>query len=787
MRWAWLERSFLSRYAFAAAIVLFAAATHWMLLPYTQGRIPFLLFLPAIIFVTVLAGRGPGHLVLLAGAINATLQFAPIYSLQVAELPDRISLLAYALTGLFLVYVGHRLRSSARREYHDLQTLHELSTSLVSTADVREQLRLILQSLAQMHGTDQGLISLCDRASNTLRVVSSLRFSAEAVRKMQALKGGEGTCGTACAEGRRVVIEDINRAACSASFRELATQEGFCAVHSTPIKSTGGDILGVISLHFAARRRPTRREVSLADICAAKAAVAIERNAAEELANEREQQFRTVLEASAVPFSILEPVRDDAGRVIDFRWTYVNAAAARIIGRSRKHLIGRTVGEVLPGHWDHPGLLQMYASVVTEQKPSEQELRRETDGSTGWFQIVASPLGNRVGVWFADITERKQQEEALKAADRRKDEFLATLAHELRNPLAPIRQAAAIIDSDRADPSQRRWGHSIIDRQVQHMSLLLDDLLDVSRITRGTLSLRKEVLRLRDVITAAVETARPAIEGRQHRFRSEVSDQLRICGDPLRLSQIFSNLLTNAAKYTPPGGSIRLSAQEQQGTLIVEVEDTGIGLREEDLPRLFQMFSQGSASPEHISGLGIGLALTKGLVELHGGTIEGRSAGPGRGSVFVVRLPVGNVEQADSAPRPEKRESHLIISRRVLIADDNRDSADSLAMLLRLDGHQVVVGHDGETAVRLFEAHAPEIVLLDIGMPQLDGYEVARRIRASSTGRDVLLVALTGWGQEKDRIDSREAGFDHHLVKPVDPALVLRLIQLSSRSPAATG
>jgi CheY-like chemotaxis protein len=199
------------------------------------------------------------------------------------------------------------------------------------------------------------------------------------------------------------------------------------------------------------------------------------------------------------------------------------------------------------------------------------------------------------------------------------------------------------------------------------------------------------------------------------------------------------------------------------------------------------MFSQGSVSPEQVGGLGIGLALTKGMVELHGGTIECRSSGPGRGSVFVVRLPVGDVEQADSVPRHEKRESHLVISRRVLIADDNRDSAESLAMLLRLEGHQVVVGHDGDTALRLFETHAPEIALLDIGMPQMDGYEVARRIRASPAGRDALLVALTGWGQEKDRLTSREAGFDHHLVKPVDPALVLRLIQLFSRSPAATG
>jgi CheY-like chemotaxis protein len=246
----------------------------------------------------------------------------------------------------------------------------------------------------------------------------------------------------------------------------------------------------------------------------------------------------------------------------------------------------------------------------------------------------------------------------------------------------------------------------------------------------------------------------------------------------LRLSQILANLLTNAAKYTQPGGTIRLVAETPENTLVVRVEDTGIGLVEADIARIFQMFSQAQTSQESSQGgLGIGLALTKGLVEMHGGTIEARSAGPGKGSAFIVRLPLGDVTKVPSQGRADPQEPRVVVSRRVLIADDNRDAAESLAILLRFDGHDVVVANEGDAALRLFEAHKPDVALLDIGMPLLSGYEVARLIRASANGEQVLLVAVTGWGQEKDRRESREAGFDHHLTKPVEPEAVSKLMQ----------
>jgi CheY-like chemotaxis protein len=384
--------------------------------------------------------------------------------------------------------------------------------------------------------------------------------------------------------------------------------------------------------------------------------------------------------------------------------------------------------------------------------------------------------------------ESKRYEESLREADRRKDEFLATLAHELRNPLAPIRQAVLIAANERAGDVQKRWAYAVVERQVQHMSLLLDDLLDLSRITRGALSLRKQQVDVQEVVAAAVETARPLIDAHRHELVIDVPDALQIHCDPLRLSQVFANLLTNAAKYTPPGGTIRLVGEREERALVVRVEDNGVGLRAEDVPRIFQMFTQAGPSHERSDGgLGIGLALTKGLVEMHGGSIGVQSAGSGRGCVFTVRLPIGELMRAAPIARVDEREPRRAVARRVLVADDNRDGAETLALMLRLEGHDVAVAHDGPAALLMFERHRPEVALLDVGMPELDGYEVARRIRARADGAHVLLIAVTGWGQEKDRRQSAEAGFDYHLTKPAEPDVLIRLIQPPPRGKVAAG
>jgi PAS domain S-box-containing protein len=380
-----------------------------------------------------------------------------------------------------------------------------------------------------------------------------------------------------------------------------------------------------------------------------------------------------------------------------------------------------------------------------------------------------------------DISRLKSTERALLEADRRKDEFLATLAHELRNPLAPIRNAVRILDSDAADERQRKWGREVIARQVYRMSLLLDDLLDVSRITRGQLELKKDYVDLKSVIGIAVETARPLIDAKQHKLSVVLpAENIKLEADPLRLSQVIGNLLTNAAKYTDPEGSIALTARLENTELVIVIRDDGIGLPEEVIPGLFTMFSQvNSAIDRAEGGLGIGLALVKGLVALHGGRVEVRSEGLGRGSEFIVHLP--HKVLAPSAARVEVESTgaanaNVIRRGLVLVADDNRDAADSLSMVLRFVGYEVVTAFNGAEALELGARARPRAAIIDIGMPGMSGHEVARRMRLEAWGKNAVLVALTGWGQEQDRQAAIAAGFDEHLTKPVDPDDVERVL-----------
>jgi PAS domain S-box-containing protein len=378
-----------------------------------------------------------------------------------------------------------------------------------------------------------------------------------------------------------------------------------------------------------------------------------------------------------------------------------------------------------------------------------------------------------------EIANRESADAALRDADRRKDEFLATLAHELRNPLAPIRQAALISKAPGATEAQKRWSHDVIDRQVQHMSLLLDDLLDISRVTRGRLALRLQSTDLASVIEVAVETARPAIEGKRHVLSVVIpTEPVRFTADPLRVAQVLSNLLTNAAKYTDPDGQIRLTAGCESDDVVIRVADTGIGISAAALPRVFNMFSQvHSTTDRSEGGLGIGLALARGLIDLHDGKLEASSAGLGCGSEFTVRLPRRPVMAAQPGESNPRALSTVIRCCRILIADDNRDSAETLAALLRMDGHEVTTAHDGPVALSAFGELKPEVALLDIGMPGLTGYEVARKMRQAASGASLTLIAITGWGQDVDKERAVAAGFNHHLTKPVDPRRLADLLR----------
>ena len=389
----------------------------------------------------------------------------------------------------------------------------------------------------------------------------------------------------------------------------------------------------------------------------------------------------------------------------------------------------------------------------------------------------------------AEVQERSRAEDALKEADRHKDEFLATLAHELRNPLAPIRNAVHLMKLKAVEDPQVLVSRDIIERQLIQLSRLVDDLLDVSRITRGKINLARERVALCEVIERAVETATPLIEARRHTLLVEPPTRtLNVYGDPLRLTQAIGNVLANAAKYTEPGGQITLRARRRGRDVEIAIRDTGIGIAEEVLPCIFDLFTQvdqRSGRPQ--GGLGIGLALVRRLVEMHGGTVTASSAGPGQGSEFVILLPVsvqrdnsgrfsddsaGGEPEATTPVEPARRAPR----HRILVADDNPDARESLAALLALGGHELFRARDGSDALESAERHRPHIALLDIGMPFANGYEVARKIRSQPWGRDMVLIALTGWGQEADRRRSQEAGFDSHLTKPVDPEVLDALL-----------
>lgn len=371
-------------------------------------------------------------------------------------------------------------------------------------------------------------------------------------------------------------------------------------------------------------------------------------------------------------------------------------------------------------------------------------------------------------------------EAALREADRRKDVFLATLSHELRNPLAPIRNAARLLESPALTNEELARSRMIISRQVRHMASLLDDLLDVSRITRGMLTLKKETVGLRGLVEAAVETARPMIDAKRHVLHVDwPAAGMRIEADPLRLTQVISNLLTNAAKYTDPEGHIHLECRAEERAVVILVRDDGIGLAQDMLTKVFEMFSQVAPDKGHADGgLGIGLALVKGLVELHGGRVDASSDGLERGSEFRIVLPdaVAEPQTADASCAVSDAPPVAARPLRVLVADDNRDSAESLGMLLELSGHEVFLAHTGVDALSVASDRKPDAALLDIGMPGMNGYEVAAHVRREAWGKSMTLIAITGWGQEDNKRMAREAGFDHHLTKPMDTAVLENLL-----------
>jgi signal transduction histidine kinase len=499
------------------------------------------------------------------------------------------------------------------------------------------------------------------------------------------------------------------------------------------------------------------------------------RKAAEEAKRESDERYSHLFDSIDEGFCVLEMIYDGA-RPVDYRFLEVNPAFERQTGL--RDPTRKTMREHVPEHEQH--WFDTYARVAETGK-SKRFVAGAKALMGGWYEVFAYRVGGagsrKVGVVFNDITDRVLAEQALREAAQRKDEFLATLAHELRNPLAPIRNAVSILRlRDQGDEGLHMVGE-LIDRQVRHLVRLVDDLLDVSRITFGKVSLKRERLDLRAVAREAVATSEPLVAAGGHRLSVELGGEpVWVDGDPVRLAQVISNLLNNAARYTPTRsatGHIRLSVASLGAEACVAVEDNGVGIEPGLLDRIFEPFVQVERREAGGSGgIGIGLALAKALVQLHGGQIRAQSDGPGKGSRFVVSLPRAGAPAAEASGSDPVRAA----SRRFLVVDDNVDATVTQAALLRMLGHEVETANDGPSALRKAQGFRPNVVLLDLGMPGMDGFEVARRLRATPEGREVFLVAQSGWGQEEDRNRTKAAGFDAHLAKPVDVDALMGLL-----------
>ena len=495
---------------------------------------------------------------------------------------------------------------------------------------------------------------------------------------------------------------------------------------------------------------------------------------------ETEERLRTLsdnLPRGAVYQMLAEPTGER-------RFLYVSAGVEPLLGVTPAEIVANASALYRLIHEDDRArMAKLEEAAIRDLVSFDIEFRLWTRaGEIVWVHCRSAHrlLSTGQTMWegiFMDVTARKQAEQALREADRRKDEFLAMLAHELRNPLAPIRNAAHILRLLGATDPRITRSTELIERQVQHMTRLVDDLLDVSRITRGKIKLQKGRVDLAVVVGRAIETARPLLDARKHEVSVELpNDPVWVYADSTRLTQMVENLLTNAAKYTEELGRITLTVERAGDQAALRVRDTGMGIPQDMLTKVFDLFTQVDRSlARSEGGLGIGLTLVKDIAEMHGGKVEAYSEGRGKGSEFVVRLPALTVEEHPQA-HAQPATSRPARVRRILVVDDNADVAESLSMLLRIEGHEVRTVHDGEAALSAARSFRPEVVLLDIGLPGMNGYEVARRIRHESDLGGTILIALTGYGHDEDRKRAREAGFDAHLVKPTDIATLERIV-----------
>jgi PAS domain S-box-containing protein len=574
-----------------------------------------------------------------------------------------------------------------------------------------------------------------------------------------------------------VVVDDVRLDPRTTGMLAAYEAEEIGALLTVPLVKAGR-LVGFISLNRCAPYHWTEHEASYTRSTAQRTWDALETARAQaELRAERDRTrylFDTITEGFMV-------IRRD--------WSIVqlNAEGLRIAGLTADQVIGRNHWEVFPDSIGTEGAA-MYRRAMEQGIAGSAEYRHPRgEGDTVWTELRAYPINDGIATFFRDITDRRLAEERLREADRRKDEFLAMLAHELRNPLSPIAAAAELLGRGKLDEDRVRRSSTIISRQVRHMTSLVDDLLDVSRVTRGLVTLANAPVNAQVIVDEAVEQVLPQVEARNQRLTVSVHDSsLAVLGDKARLVQVLANVLGNATKYTPENGRIELSAQRRDGKLVLTVRDDGIGMEPELTGRVFDLFTQAARSADRsLGGLGLGLALVKNLVELHGGTVSCTSDGLGHGSTFEISLPLLESAAAGAST------SRLGTAKdpgalRLLVVDDNADAALTLGMLLEACGHEVFVEYESKRALERAQVERPDACLLDIGLPDMDGNELARRLRGLPETAPAALIAVTGYGQEQDRQRAFEAGFSYHLVKPVDmDKLAGVLAEIASKAPVA--
>jgi len=652
-----------------------------------------------------------------------------------------------------------------RREF-----LLQLTERIRRLADPGEVIASASELLGTYLGVDRVVYATVDDSGQAVHVTHDWTAGDLASLTGMSMRLDDfGPAASAIRDGRRLVLADVDGDALAAPFAHYYAAIGVRAALAVPLMK-GGRLRAILSVHDTISHHWAEAEIGMAEDMLDQTWSAVDSVYAHaELRDERDQSDY-IFDSMAEGFALLDS---------EWRIVRMNAEGLRLTRLTAEQAVGRTHWELWP---DLAGsrLEQLYRQVKHERVAAHVDMPYAMPDADIWMEIRAYPaLDNGLALFFRDITKRKRAEENLREADRRKDEFLAMLAHELRNPLAPISAAAELLQVGKLDQARVQQTSQVISRQVRHMTGLVNDLLDVSRVTRGLVGLELERLDLRHIVTDAIEQVTPLIRAKGHHLALELAPQAPLVdGDRNRLVQVFANLLNNAAKYTAEGGQIGLRTEVREQSVLLHVSDNGIGMAPDLAARAFDLFSQAERSSDRsLGGLGLGLALVRSLVTLHGGTVHCTSPGLGQGSTFTVCLPLVAAAEAPATSGPAGEPALAappaqVRRLRIMVVDDNVDAASILAMLLEASGHEVAVeygAHETLAALRDPGATAPpDVFLLDIGLPGMDGNELAQRLRAQPATANAVLVAVTGYGQDRDRALTAAAGFDHHLVKPVD-------------------